>query len=216
MNQSTAPPPTREALLRAGREVFARRGYDGASIREITRRAQANLGAVTYHFGTKRRLYQAVLASFAEPLAERLTRPPAGSASPLERVTGILNEFFGALLDQKELPALMLHELALNRPAPPPIRQTMEQVFRLLVAEIQAGQADGTIVDGSPSILAMNVVAHPIYVALLRHRLRDVFGLDVGDPAFRVALVAQTTRSVRRGLATGGEPRGLATGGEPQ
>ena len=63
---------TREALLRAGREVFARRGYDGASIREITRRANANLGAVTYHFGGKRHLYHEVLASYVHPPAQKI------------------------------------------------------------------------------------------------------------------------------------------------
>jgi AcrR family transcriptional regulator len=197
---------TREALLRAGRETFARRGYDGASIREITRRAHANLGAVTYHFGGKRQLYHQVLASFAEPLGARLAEAPFDPAPPLDRISAILNEFFAALLDQRDLPALMLHELALNKPAPPPVRRTMERVFQLLVDQIQSGQEDGSIQPGPPPpVLAMNVVAQPIYVALLRHRLKDVFGLDVSDPAFRHALVTYTAGFVRRGLSAGDE-----------
>jgi AcrR family transcriptional regulator len=206
MNEPAHPATaTREALLQAGREVFARRGYDGASIREITRRASANLGAVTYHFGGKRQLYHQVLASFAEPLGARIAGAPTRSTPPLDCISAILEEFFAALLEQKELPALMLHELALSRPAPAPIRRTIERVFQLLVEQIRSGQKDGSIHPGPPPVLAMNVVAHPIYVALLRHRLRDVFGLDVGDPAFRAAVVDHTTGFVRRGLGTGGE-----------
>jgi len=206
MNDKRAPTgATREALLCAGREIFARRGYDGASIREITRRANANLGAVTYHFGGKRQLYHQVLASFAEPLGARLARAPSDPAPPLDQVSAILGEFFGALLEQKDLPALMLHELALNKPAPPPVRRTMERVFGLLLDQIRSGQEDGSIQAGPPAVLAMNVVAQPIYVALLRHRLKDVFGLDVGDPAFRSAVVTHTTAFVRRGLSAGDE-----------
>ena len=52
---------TRAALTDAGRSLFAKRGYDGASVRDITRLAGTNLGSVTFHFGSKRALYGAVL-----------------------------------------------------------------------------------------------------------------------------------------------------------
>jgi len=56
---------TRAALMVAARTVFARNGFDGASVRMITAEADVNLGAVTYHFGSKRGLYEAVLEAVA-------------------------------------------------------------------------------------------------------------------------------------------------------
>jgi AcrR family transcriptional regulator len=44
---------TREDLLVAARTTVRERGLAGASSREITRAAGANLGAITYHFGSK-------------------------------------------------------------------------------------------------------------------------------------------------------------------
>ena len=53
---------TRQDLLAAAAQVFAERGFRDATIREICRRAKANVAAVTYHFGGKAGLYAEVLA----------------------------------------------------------------------------------------------------------------------------------------------------------
>jgi len=59
---SSAAPETRQRLLLAAGEIFAARGYRHATVREICRRARANLAAVNYHFRDKEGLYTEVLA----------------------------------------------------------------------------------------------------------------------------------------------------------
>ncbi len=48
---------TRNRLLRAAIEEFAREGFDNATVRDICGRAEANVNAVNYHFGDKQQLY---------------------------------------------------------------------------------------------------------------------------------------------------------------
>lgn len=55
---------TRERLLAVAAEVFAEHGYKSATVREICRRAGANVAAVNYHFGGKDKLYAAMLAHY--------------------------------------------------------------------------------------------------------------------------------------------------------
>ena len=52
---------TRDKLIEAAGHVFAERGYRAATIREICRRAGANVAAVNYTFGDKMGLYTEVL-----------------------------------------------------------------------------------------------------------------------------------------------------------
>ncbi|MBC6468995.1 TetR/AcrR family transcriptional regulator [Actinomadura alba] len=51
------PNETREAILAAARELFAEKGYDGASIRAIARGADVNPALVHHFFGTKENVF---------------------------------------------------------------------------------------------------------------------------------------------------------------
>jgi len=72
---------TREALLAAGTQLFAERGYDGVPVAVIAQKAGVNKAMINYHFGGKRKLYLAIVsATFADivPAVEGLadsTRP---------------------------------------------------------------------------------------------------------------------------------------------
>lgn len=65
---------TRAALLEAAAKVFARRGYDGAAISEITSEAGVTSGAIYAHYASKAELFSATLQTFAERDLDQLLR----------------------------------------------------------------------------------------------------------------------------------------------
>ena len=61
---------TKDRLLEAATRLFADHGYRGASVRHICDLANANPGAVSYHFGGKRQLYRVVLRRAASRMTD--------------------------------------------------------------------------------------------------------------------------------------------------
>jgi AcrR family transcriptional regulator len=66
MSSLTNETGTKARLLRAGRKVFAKNGREKATIRDICTLAGANVASVNYHFGSKEKLYVAVLQDYIE------------------------------------------------------------------------------------------------------------------------------------------------------
>jgi AcrR family transcriptional regulator len=62
-------PGTRERLLETAGQVFAEKGVDRATGKEICARAKTNVAAINYHFGSFDRLYEAVLCEAHRRLA---------------------------------------------------------------------------------------------------------------------------------------------------
>lgn len=64
---------TKDQLLDAAEELFAKEGYHGTSVRSITKRAGAHIASINYHFGSKEELLKEVLERRLIPInQERL------------------------------------------------------------------------------------------------------------------------------------------------
>ena len=191
---------TGAALIESGTALFARHGYDGASVRAITRAAGANLGAVTYHFGSKRAFYAAVLESRMGPLYRHLRAAAEVEGPPLQRIENALRAFFEHLHEHPEIPRLMLQETASGRVPPPTAVEGIRRMLGLWRGLVEAGQRDGTIREGDPALMGISIVSQPIHLTLVRPLTGAVLALDQEDPAIRARLVEHAVRFVRAGL----------------
>jgi AcrR family transcriptional regulator len=61
---------TRESIIKAAVRLFAEKGFQGASVRDIVLKARVNQAAINYHFKGKDGLYLEVLKTAFERLAE--------------------------------------------------------------------------------------------------------------------------------------------------
>ena len=90
---------TKEALLAAAIRVFADKGFDAATVRDICGMAQANVAAVNYHYGGKDALYAAVLDEVF-PKDDRTQAWSDPSLPPAERLHDFLRGLAGEIFER--------------------------------------------------------------------------------------------------------------------
>jgi AcrR family transcriptional regulator len=138
---------TRARLLEAARRLFAERGFEDVTVREICREAGANLALVNYYFGDKLGLYlelvNEAIASVREFNSLAMTAPPGSSAEERLRhfVRGLLYRVFELRGKDTWVHRLVQHELSrpteaatriLQEAMAPRIRYLAEIVTELL------------------------------------------------------------------------------------
>ncbi|MGC2166211.1 MAG: CerR family C-terminal domain-containing protein [Gallionella sp.] len=138
---------TRMRLLEAAREVFSQYGFQGATVREICRRAEANGAAVNYHFGSKDGLLAEAL-NFSRLKAIQKANDAAGEC-PRLRLRLFIRDFMMMLLDEKNPSSqcqIMARELAdpspaldkIVREAIEPLHEFLGKLVREIVGEDMA------------------------------------------------------------------------------
>lgn len=89
----------RTRLLHAAVRLFAEKGFDKASTREIAQAAGVNIAAISYYFGDKAGLYRAALAD-AQP-TDTPTHAGGGEISLREALEAHFSDGLNALRDRK-------------------------------------------------------------------------------------------------------------------
>lgn len=156
---------TRERLLQAATEVFAEHGFAKATIREICRRANANVAAVHYYFGDKKRLYAAIFEAVFNLLRERRTSFLPTHAPPDERLRTYIRAMFeeifycdGDALRCSQLSAIYLMEMTrptevLDRVVADHMRRDAEELYSIVGALLDQNCGKDEIVDCSASVV---------------------------------------------------------------
>ena len=134
---------TQQRLLEAAGEVFADRGYEAATVREICRRAEVNnLAAVNYYFGDKERLYvSAVKQAFLGDGGPSAVPQWPADTRPADKLRGFIRHFAEGLIGSNRRPwhlQLMARELTQPTDACLAfVREFAEPHFRTLLSILE-------------------------------------------------------------------------------
>jgi AcrR family transcriptional regulator len=106
---------TKTKILDAAEKLFAHKGFEATSLRDITAEADVNLAAVNYHFQSKDSLIDAVIARRILPINVRRMEM-LDAAGPNPTVEQIVEAFIAPLLERDILPLLPMIGRALTNP----------------------------------------------------------------------------------------------------
>lgn len=90
---------TRAKLVRAARELFAKRGYAQVGTSEVVRRAGVTRGALQHHFPRKKDLFRAVYEQAEQDIVDAIVAELSAKDDPLELLTGGIRLYLDACTD---------------------------------------------------------------------------------------------------------------------
>lgn len=106
MSGTSSKIDSKQALLLSAKKVFAEKGYDGATVKDLADDAGVNVSLVSYHFGGKEGLYRAVLVQFAQTgvdMIQRILKAPNSRSDFEARLRLFAEEFVDIHMREPDL-----------------------------------------------------------------------------------------------------------------
>jgi TetR/AcrR family transcriptional regulator, regulator of cefoperazone and chloramphenicol sensitivity len=167
---------TRARLVEVAGEMFAELGFHHTTVREICRRARANIAAVNYHFGGKRGLYEQVVRQSMRAARLEAVRAALDQGGPPEEVLRAvvkarLESLWGQELGDWHF-RIIAHELAKPSPA---MNQVVNEAIRPVY--LRLCEVISRVVDLPPDHEKTRLCAHSIIGQILFYAFaRPVIG----------------------------------------
>lgn len=123
----------KEHIIDTALGLFAEKGFEGTSIRDIAEKGQVNVAMVNYYFGSKEKLFEAIVefkASYMKGLLEDLENDH--TKTEIEKIDAIIEGYVNRLLSQSDFHRLLHQELLMQQ------RQNMhENIISIFVKNTQ-------------------------------------------------------------------------------
>lgn len=176
------PPSTRDALLAAATEEFARRGLKGARVQAIVQSAGVNERMLYHHFGSKEGLYKAVLASVWTSPDLRGALKDHTALPPMAGMRALFEGLFDYLQHQPALLPLVVHEWLTGWEHLPPA--SLERLPPELRALFARGQEQGVFrTDVSFETFYLTALGALVSITTVGNRFEDLRERMRSDPA---------------------------------
>ncbi len=187
---------TEKRIFEAAKAIFHERGYHGARMQEIARRAGINQSMLHYYFRSKEGLFEAVFRATAGEVLTPVFEVLSADLPLSEKLDRFVEIYIDQVSANPYAPGFLLEELSHH---PDHLRRFAgdrgKVVFEKLAGEVREAVVRGELRPISPEDLFANLVALCLFPFIARPILQTVTGLD--DDAYR-SFLRRRKREVRR------------------
>ncbi|MEP6700243.1 MAG: TetR family transcriptional regulator [Bacteroidota bacterium] len=98
-------------IMDAAEKLFAAKGFDGTSVRDISETAGVNLSMISYYFGSKEKLFEAMFAYRTEFFKLQLESMLQNKElAPMEKMEQLIDQYILRLTNQQCFHRIMVRE----------------------------------------------------------------------------------------------------------
>ena len=103
-------------IMEMAMDLFAGKGYEGTSIRDIAERASVNLAMINYYFGSKEKLFENIVeykSALTRGILDEILKNKELSA--IEKIYAVIDSYLEKLFTHRSFHRLIYQELMLNQ-----------------------------------------------------------------------------------------------------
>src|ERR1700712_2485826 len=97
-------------------DLFAEKGFEGTSIRDLATRADVNVAMVNYYFGSKEKLFESIVeerASYTRGLLDEIAKNPG--LTDIEKMEHMIDAYIYKLFTNRKFHRVLHQEMMLNQ-----------------------------------------------------------------------------------------------------
>jgi AcrR family transcriptional regulator len=174
-------------IIAAALAVFAEKGFAGARMEEIARRAGLSKGALYLYFPTKEAMFRAVVRDVVVPNVEGLKAAVAVAELPFAQIVRTLLPRFAEIVTTVPVGAVAKMVIGESRNFPELARVWHDEVILkaigIIAGLIEGAQARGEIRPGDPRIHAFSIMGPMLMGVLWRETFMPIGGAAIDLPA---------------------------------
>lgn len=142
---------TRERLLISAKRIFARKGFEGASIANIADELGITKQALLYHFGSKRKLYVEIIQQINASLLEEIELTKQENYEPALRLEHFIMRHFRYAVANPDEMSLLMREALDNRARAEhakdwPLKLFFDEMITMVKANPEVAEASAPVV----------------------------------------------------------------------
>ncbi len=187
-------------IIAAALGVFGEKGFAGARMDEIARRAGLSKGALYLYFETKEDIFRAVVREVVVPNVEGLEKAVVAADLPFATMVRTLLPRFAAMVAQTPVGAVAKMVIGESRNFPELARVWHDEVIfkaiGLIAGIIERAQARGEVRAGDPRTHAFSIMGPMLMGVLWRETFTPIGGAELDLPA----IASQHAENVLGGL----------------
>lgn len=187
----------RDEVLDVATQMFAEKGYDGASMQDVAERAALGKASLFYYFASKDLLYEAVLDRVVRSFAEPLAAIYASAGTFTERLDALTRTITEALGARPYAARLLLRE-TMNPVERASFAPRVLMVLEAGAAWVRRGQEDGAFAEGDARHLVLSILGMHILPFALDGLVARYIGADPFTPEFLLPRAVELQRQARR------------------
>mgnify|MGYP000856713684 FL=1 len=187
-------------ILQVTEKLFAEKGFDGTSIRDIAKQANINIAMVSYYFGSKEKMLEALIYSRISDMKLQLESLSKEAISPVEKINKLIELYIHRINKNKGIYQILHFELTSKKREIDlkSFAEVKKQNFEIIKKIIVEGQEKGIFKQDINLILTPSTILGPfVHFQMNRPNYEEMLDLKT-DEAYDNYIKNELTKHIQQ------------------